>query len=105
MRLSVKGLALASGLLWAGCLFFVGIANLIVPSYGAVFLQSISSIYPGYHNSRHFLDVLVGTGYALVDGGVGGLVVAWLYNSFMGRTKVLSQVAQGSEVTQANKVA
>lgn len=87
MRLSVKGLALAIGLLWAGCIFFVGIVNLIAPSYGASFLQAISSIYPGYHNSRHFLDVLVGTGYAFVDGGIGGAVIAWLYNVFAGRTQ------------------
>lgn len=86
MKLSVKGLALAIGLLWAGCVFCVGIVNLIVPSYGAGFLQVISSIYPGYHNSRSFLDVLVGTGYAVVDGGIGGLVIAWLYNIFAGQS-------------------
>lgn len=90
MRLSVKGLGLAIGLLWAGCIFCVGIVNLIAPSYGAAFLQAISSIYPGYHNSRHFLDVLVGTGYAFVDGGIGGWIIAWLYNVFAGGTRQAS---------------
>jgi hypothetical protein len=60
----------------------VGLINLAVPSYGAAFLQGVSSIYPGFHNSRHFLDVLVGTGYALFDGAVGGVLFAWLYNFF-----------------------
>ena len=40
----------------------------------------LSSIYPGFHASRTFADVLVGTGYALVDGGAAGLVFGWLYN-------------------------
>lgn len=82
MRLSVKGLALGIGIIWAGCIFLVGIVNLAAPSYGASFLQMTSSIYPGFHNSRHFVDVLVGTGYGFVDGGIGGAIVAWLYNCF-----------------------
>lgn len=87
MRLSVKGLALAIGVVWASGIFLVGIVNLVVPSYGAAFLAWASSIYPGFHNSRHFLDVLVGTGYGLVDGGIGGAVFAWLYNCFAGVAK------------------
>ena len=90
MRLSVKGLALAMGIICAGCIFLVGIVNLAAPSYGGAFLQMASSIYPGFHNSRHFLDVLVGTGYALVDGGIGGAVIAWLYNCFAGGARQAS---------------
>lgn len=82
MKLSVKGLALASGLLWGGCILLVGIVNLGVASYGAAFLQWASSFYPGFHNSRTFVDVLVGTGYGLVDGGIGGAIFAWIYNVF-----------------------
>lgn len=84
MQLSVKGLALAIGILWAGCIFLVGVVNLAASSYGAAFLQMASSIYPGFHNSRTFLDVLVGTGYGFVDGGIGGAIIAWLYNCFAG---------------------
>jgi hypothetical protein len=87
MRLSVKGLALSIGALWAVGIFLVGIVNLAAPSYGAAFLQMVSSIYPGFHNSRHFLDVLVGTGYGLIDGGIGGAVFAWLYNGIVGGSK------------------
>ncbi len=87
MRLSVKGLALAIGILWGGGILLVGIVNLISPSYGVAFLAWASSIYPGFHNSRHFLDVLIGTGYGLVDGGFGGAVFAWLYNCFAGAAK------------------
>ncbi|HVA01405.1 MAG TPA: hypothetical protein VMV34_07095 [Terriglobia bacterium] len=82
MQLSAKALAFATGIIWAGGILCVGLVNLAAPSYGASFLQAISSIYPGYHNTRHFVDVLVGTGYGLVDGGIGGLIFAWIYNCF-----------------------
>ncbi|HET7100167.1 MAG TPA: hypothetical protein VFJ52_03380 [Terriglobia bacterium] len=90
MRLSVKGLALAIGILWGGGILLVGIVNLVSPSYGVTFLQMASSIYPGFHNSHHFLDVLVGTGYGLIDGGIGGAILALLYNCFAGAAKQAS---------------
>jgi len=90
MRLSIKGSALATGIIWAGCVLLVGIVNLAAPSYGGVFLQMASSIYPGFHNTHHFLDVLIGTGYALVDGGIGGAILAWLYNCFAREAKQAS---------------
>jgi len=85
MRLSVKALAISAGLLWGGGILFVGLINLAASSYGTSFLQMASSIYPGFHNSRTFLDVLVGTGYGLVDGAIAGLIFGWLYNVISGR--------------------
>jgi hypothetical protein len=90
MRLSVKGAALATGILWAGCIFLVGMVNLVSPSYGAAFLQMASSIYPGFHNTHHFLDVLVGTMYGLVDGAIGGAILSLLYNCFAGGVRQTS---------------
>ncbi len=90
MRVSVKGTALATGILWAGCILFAGLVNLAAPSYGAAFLQMTSSIFPGFQNSHHFLDVLVGTGYGLVDGGIGGAILGLLYNCFAGSAKQAS---------------
>ena len=82
MKLSLKAMAIAIALLWGGCIFFFGVVNLAAPSYGMEVLRAASSIYPGFHASRTFADVLVGTGYALVDGGIGGFLIAWLYNLF-----------------------
>lgn len=90
MRLSAKAIAIATAITWGGGILCVGLVNLAAPSYGASFLQAVSSIYPGYHNSRHFLDVLVGTGYGLVDGGVGGWIFAWIYNCFAGQARPVS---------------
>ena len=80
MRLSLKGMAVSIAVVWAGCILMVGVVNLVAPSYGTAFLQMASSIYPGFHNSRSIVDVIVGTLYGAVDGGIGGLVFAWIYN-------------------------
>jgi len=82
MRLSLKSLSLAFGILWGGAILGVGLINLAYPSYGMEFLKLVSSIYPGYHASLKATDVLVGTGYGLVDGAVAGLLLGWLYNLF-----------------------
>jgi hypothetical protein len=80
MRLSAKAMTIVSGLLWGGCLLFVGLIHLAVPAYGTGFLDGISSIYPGFHGAQSFADALVGTGYALLDGAAGGFIFGWLYN-------------------------
>jgi hypothetical protein len=56
------------------------LANLLWPPYGGGFLQLLASIYPGYTAEPTFGSVLNVTLYALIDGALGGLVFAWLYN-------------------------
>ena len=84
MRLSTKGMTAAAALLWGGGILFVGLLNLAMPAYGTNFLQMISSVYPWFHASRSFGDVVMGTIDGLVDGAVAGFLFAWLYNSFSG---------------------
>lgn len=80
MKLSLKAFTLTCGLIWGGAVLMVGLANLAWPTYGVAFLQLCSSIYPGYHANPTLGSVLVGTGYALVDGAVGGAIFTWVYN-------------------------
>lgn len=80
MKLSLKAFTLTCGLIWGGAVLMVGLANLAWPTYGVAFLQLCSSIYPGYHANPTLGSVLVGTGYALVDGAIGGAIFAWVYN-------------------------
>ena len=87
MKLSVKALAIAGGLTWGGVILLVGLGSLVIPSYGAGFLDVVSSIYPGYHASGTLGDALVGTGYALLDGAIGGALVAWIYNLVAGKQR------------------
>lgn len=85
MRLDVKAAANAVGILWGAVVFLVGIGNLIFSGYGGAFLEMVASIYPGYHATASFGQVIVGTLYALVDGAIAGLIVSWLYNVFAAR--------------------
>jgi hypothetical protein len=87
MRLSLKGMMIAGGLLWGGGILFVLLINLVRPTYGVNFLEVLSSAYPWFHASRSFVDVVIGTIDGLIDGAIAGLLFAWLYNIFAGGTK------------------
>ena len=80
MKLDVKAMAFTIGLVWGAAMLLTGLANLIWDGYGRGFLEVMASGYPGYHATSNFGDVIVGTLYGLVDGAVGGAVVAWVYN-------------------------
>jgi hypothetical protein len=80
MKLNVKALVLTAGIIWAGTVLAVGVANLIWAGYGTMFLQVVASIYPGYDATRSIGAVIVGTLYALVDGAIFGLILGGLYN-------------------------
>jgi len=84
MKFSVKGLAIASAILWGVAMLGMGLANLIWANYGQQFLQTMASAYPGYHASRSVAEVIVGTLYGAVDGFIAGAIFAWLYNQFAG---------------------
>jgi hypothetical protein len=84
MRLNVKALALTGGILWALAIFLPGLGNLIWSGYGESFLKVMASVYPGYHANGLFVDLIVGTLYAFVDGIVCGWIFGWLYNRIVG---------------------
>lgn len=80
MKFSTKALVVALAILWGLVMLAVSLANLIWGSYGQQFLQTMSSVYPGYHATRSIAEVIVGTLYGAVDALIGGAVFAWLYN-------------------------
>ena len=82
MKLNAKAIALAAAILWGGALLLTGIAGMIWAGYGSGLLSMAASLYPGYHASGAFGDLIAGTLYAALDGGVCGLLFAWLYNLF-----------------------
>jgi len=82
MKLSLKAVTLTAAIIWGLALLIVGVANLLWPPYGKAFLEVMSSIYPGYKQEGTLADIIVGTLYAVVDGGICGLITAWVYNSF-----------------------
>jgi hypothetical protein len=78
--LSPRALAITAGFIWGACLLGVGGVHLLRPSYGVGFLDAMQSVYPGFHAARTMRDTLVGTGWGIVDGALGGFVFAWVYN-------------------------
>ena len=74
-----KAMAGTLGILWGACMLVVGLINLRFPSYGAEFMRMMSSVYPGFHDSRTLGDVIVGTIYGFVDGAILGFVFSSLY--------------------------
>ena len=86
MHLNTRAMAVAFGIFWGACVFLVGLANMIWVDYGRTVLQICASIYPGYHPGTGVGSVVIGTIYALVDGCVGGTILAWLYNRLAGES-------------------
>lgn len=85
MKLHVTALALSAGLIWAGAILLVALANLAWPEYGRAFLDVTASLYPGYQPGSGIGSVITGTLYGLVDGTIGGAIFAWLYNLLVPR--------------------
>ena len=82
MRLSVRGMTIAAGLLWGTAILCVGLIHLADPGYGGNFLQMTSSVYPGFHSAGTAGSLAIGTIEGLIDGAITGLVLSLLYNAF-----------------------
>lgn len=85
MKLSAKTLALTLGVLWGGAMFLIGILNVVMPPYGADLLVVMGSVYPGIFGAGTVSEALLGGAYGAIDGALGGLLIAWLYNFFLER--------------------
>jgi len=80
MKLNPIASAYAMAAMWGGGVLLVGIINLSSRTYGLEFLELLASVYPGYTVSRTIDSVIVATGYAILEGAMGGWLFAWLYN-------------------------
>jgi len=85
MRLNLKAITLAVGIIWALAVFLTGIMNIVWSGYGHAFLNVVASIYPGFNAEGSFGDVIIGTVYALVDGAACGFAFGLIYNLFVGK--------------------
>jgi len=79
MKLNVKALALASGLLWGGTVC-VATLWLIALGHDGALIRQLDHFYLGY--SFSVVGAFVGLAYGFVDGAIGGALLAWLYNKF-----------------------
>lgn len=83
MKLDIKAFAYTTGLIWGLGLFFITWWIILFEgSTGQTNL--ISQVYRGYNVSP--LGSLIGLAWGLIDGAIGGVIFAWLYNFFAGRS-------------------
>jgi hypothetical protein len=79
VKLNVKAVCLASGILWGLVMLLTNALYLLYPGYAYEFLSAVSSIYPGYFPGG-LSGIVLGTLYGFIDGALFGLLFAWLYN-------------------------
>ena len=76
-KLDVKALGLSFGIMWGAAMLIMGLLARQF-GYGAGFVRAIGTLYIGY--SASIKGSLIGTAYGFVDAGIGGVIIAWLYN-------------------------
>jgi hypothetical protein len=86
VRLDVRAMAAAVGLVWGFFgMFGTGVLNMVAGGYGGRLLEVMSSVYPGYHPDGSVAQLLLGTVYGCVDGGILGALIAWIHNRVAAR--------------------
>jgi hypothetical protein len=85
--MKLKAITSASAILWGAVMLIVGLINWGTAAYGSEFLRTISSLYPGYHATRDFGQVILGTLYGIGDGALMGVFFGLLYRWTGGSTQ------------------
>ena len=81
-RLDAVSLGLAFGIMWGLGVFILGIMAMAA-DWGTEIVVLMSSIYLGFEPS--IAGSLIGAAWGFIDGGVGGFLIAWLYNVILTR--------------------
>ena len=78
-KMNVKALGLSLGIIWGLCAFLLGILSMTF-NLGTKLVWVLSSMYIGYNSTIR--GSLIGAAWGFVDAGIGGVLIAWLYNKF-----------------------
>ena len=84
MKLDAVKFGLTIGIVWAGGVLCLGLMSDIL-NWGTPLVQGLGSLYLGYKASPG--GIIVGTIWALLDGGIGGFITAAIYNWLVGLGK------------------
>ena len=76
-KLRVLSLGFAVGIVWALGIVLAGLAALCF-GWGTQFVAAMGSIYIGY--APTLVGVLIGLVWSFVDGFIGGVLIALIYN-------------------------
>lgn len=83
MMLNVKAFAIAVAVVW-GLGIFIGTWWIILLDGASSDMTSLGYIYRGYTITP--VGSVIGMTWGLVDGLIGGAILAWLYNLIAART-------------------
>lgn len=78
-KLNVKAMGLAFGILWSVEVIALGLLAAFA-GWGTPWVDFIGFLYIGYKPT--LLGSLIGGVWALVDGAIAGVLVAFVYNRF-----------------------
>ena len=78
-KLDVKAFGLAVGIVWAAGVLVMGLIAMVCP-WGARFVDWLAPFYVGYDAT--IVGILIGAIWGFIDGGIGAVLIAWLYNKF-----------------------
>ena len=76
-KLDVKAFGMALGITWGAAMFLLGVVD-IFTTCGDAWGLIMSTIYIGY--APTLVGSVIGGVWGFCDAGVGGIMVAWLYN-------------------------
>ncbi len=77
MKLNAVSLGVAGGILW-GAMMLILTWICMANGYASMWLEVMSSVYPGY--SISFAGSIIGLLYGFADGFIGLFILGWLYN-------------------------
>jgi len=76
-KLDLKAFGLSLGIVWSFAMLSLGLINLGY-HWGSSIVEVMSTLYIGYKPT--ILGSIIGGIWGFLDAGIGGFVVAWLYN-------------------------
>lgn len=76
-KMNVKALGLSCGIIWGFGAFILGILSMVF-CWSTQFVELLSTMYIGYGPT--IKGSLIGAAWGFVDAGIGGALIAWLYN-------------------------
>lgn len=77
LKLDVKALGLAMGIMWGISMFLLGLLTM-ENGLGSGIEQVLATMYIGYKPT--VMGSIIGGIWGFIDAGVGGMLLAWLYN-------------------------
>ncbi len=80
-ELDVKALGISVGAVAGGSMALLGVAAMF--GYGSSAMEMIAGFYIGFDSTP--AGIVLGAIYGFIDGAIGGVAVAWLYNYFSDR--------------------